>query len=105
MSLVVVDDFGEQFGMPHAGQKATIHTTGPENHEDERIRGKKLAITFEVKRADQIISATLDEVARRYGMENGEQVTEAIRQRIDQRLQVEQQSAMRSQVVPNFLSR
>ena len=100
---VVVDDFGEQFGLPHTGHKATIHTTGPEGHEDERVRGKKLTITFDVKRADQIIPATLDDVARRYGMENSEQVTEAIRQRIDQRLQVEQQSAMRSQVAKHLL--
>jgi trigger factor len=100
---VVVDDFGAQFGMPKPGEKGTVHTTGPENHEDERVRGHKLTITFDVKRADEIISATMDDVARRYGMENAEQVREAVKQRIDQRMQVEQQSAMRSQVAKHLM--
>jgi trigger factor len=100
---VVVDDFSSQFGAPKIGEQATIKTTGPENHEDERICGKKVVITFAVKRADEIIPATLDDVAARYGMEGADQVKDAIRQRIEQRLQVEQQSAMRSQVARHLM--
>lgn len=100
---VVVDDFGSQFGMPKPGESATVKTTGPENHEDERVRGQKLTITFAVKRADEIISASMEDVARRYGMESADQVKDAVRQRIDQRMQVEQQSAMRSQVAKHLM--
>ena len=100
---VVVDDFSEQFGAPGVGHKATVKTTGPENHEDERIRGKKLTITFETKRVDAIVRATPEDVAARYGMENVEQLREAVRQRIEQQMLVEQQTAMRNQVARHLL--
>ena len=45
----------------------------------------------------------MDDVARRYGMETAEQVKDAVKQRIDQRMQVEQQSAMRSQVAKHLM--
>jgi trigger factor len=100
---VVVDDFGAQIGTPKIGETATIRTTGPENHEDERIRAKKLTITFHPKRADRIIPGELAAIAAKYGMESSEQLESAIRQRIDQKLQVDQQSAMRSQVAKHLL--
>lgn len=95
---VVVDDFAKQLGTPKIGQSATIKTTGPDNHENEAVRGKAITITFQVKRADQIIPASIDEIARRYGLENADEVSKAVRSRIEQRLAVDQQSAMRSQV-------
>jgi trigger factor len=100
---VVIDDFGSQLGIPAIGSTTTIKTTGPENHEDERVRGKKLTITFTPKRADRIIPGELADIAARYGMENVEALTDAVRQRIDQRVQVDQQTAMRSQVAKHLL--
>ncbi len=100
---VVVDDFASQLGTPAVGSTVTVKTTGPENHEDERIRGKKLVITFHPKRADRIIPGDLAEIATRYGMETVEALTDAVRQRIDQRVQVDQQTAMRTQVAKHLL--
>lgn len=100
---VVVDDFGGQVGMPKVGDKVVVKTVGPESHENESIRGKKLTITFQVKRADEIIAAKIEDIAQRYGMENADQVREAIKQRIEQRIQVEQQSALRNQVAKHLL--
>lgn len=100
---VMVDDFASQLGIPKIGDKATVRTKGPENHETEAIRGKDLTITFEVKRADEIIPATIDEVAQRYGMSAPDEVKSAVRQRIEQRLQIEQQSLMRQQIAKHLL--
>ncbi len=95
---VMVDDFGKQIGKPEVGKSFTVTTTGPENHENEKLRGRKLTITFNVARADEIIPATADEVAQRYGLENASKVSEVIRDRIQQRAAIEQQAAMRTQV-------
>ncbi len=100
---VMVDDFAKQLGIPKIGETATIKTTGPENHENEAIRGKALTITFEVKRADEIVPAAIDEVAQRYGMAAADEVKGAVRQRIEQRLQIEQQSLMRQQIAKHLL--
>ena len=101
---VMVEDFGQQIGLPKIGDTVTIKTTGPENHENEDVRGKKLTITFQVKTSQEILPADLDEVARRYGMETADEVRAAVRQRIDQRLQVDQQAAMRQQIAVHLLN-
>ncbi|HNB59041.1 MAG TPA: trigger factor [Phycisphaerales bacterium] len=100
---VMVDDFAKQIGHPKIGDTITIKTTGPENHETEAIRGKKLTITFEIKRADEIVPASMSEIVERYGMKDEAEVRGAIRQRIEQRLQVEQGSLMRQQLAKFLL--
>src|SRR5262249_7373361 len=81
----------------------TIKTTGPENHETEAVRGKKLTISFEIRRSDEIVPATMSEIIERYGMKDESEVRGAIRQRIEQRLQVEQGSLMRQQLAKFLL--
>lgn len=100
---VLVDDFGPQLGLPKAGETATIKTTGPENHENEAIRGKKLTISFEVGQINEIIPAKIDAIAERFGMENADEVKSAIKQRIEQRVQIDQQTAMRQQVAKHLM--
>lgn len=100
---VMVDDFAKQIGHPKVGQSFAIKTTGPENHETEAVRGKKLTITFEVKRADEIVPAKIDDIAQRYGMTTTDEVRVAVRQRIEERLKVEQASLMRQQVAKHLL--
>jgi len=100
---VVVDDFGDQFGLPKPGETATIRTTGPENHEREELRGKELTIAFEVSRVDRIIPAKVEDILAKFGMEEESQLREAIRGRLNQRAMINQQSAMRSQVAKHLL--
>lgn len=100
---VMVDDFAKQLGTPKIGQKVTVKTTGPENHENEAIRGKSLTITFEIKKADEIIPATAEEVAQRYGMTNPSELRDAIKERITQRLQIDQISLMRQQIAKHLV--
>ncbi len=95
---VLVDDFAKQLGMPKPGETATIETTGPEGHEREELRGKKLKVTFAVSRVDRIIPAELADVVARTGFESEEQLREAVKTRLTQRGLVQQQSAMRQQV-------
>ena len=100
---VMVEDFGKQLGTPKIGQKVTVKTTGPENHENEAIRGKSLTITFEVKKADEIIPASAEEAAQRYGMASEAELREAIKERITQRLQIDQISLMRQQIAKHLV--
>ena len=59
---VMVDDFARP-AIRKIGDTITIKTTGPENHETEAIRSKKLTITFEIK-ALPTDRARLDEADR-----------------------------------------
>jgi len=100
---VVVEDFSTQIGKPEIGKTLTVKTVGPEQHENEAVRGKDVVISFSIKRADRIIPASVEDVAARYGMESPEQVREAVKARIEQRVQVDQVTAMRNQVAKHLL--
>jgi len=100
---VRVDDFSKQFGLPKPGETASIKTTGPQNHETEDIRGKKLVIEFTVSRVDRIVPASTQTLLERFGLRNEGELTEAVRARIKQRVAVEQNSAMRNQVAKHLL--
>jgi trigger factor len=95
---VLVEDFAKQLGSPKAGDKVTVTATGPEHHEREELRGKKLTTTFEVSRIDRIIPAELADVVARTGFESEEQLRDAVKTRLSQRAIVQQQTAMRQQV-------
>lgn len=101
---VVVEDFDKQFGRPKAGETVTIKTKGPEQHEIEAVRGADLAITFTVSRIDRILPAPVEKVSQNNGFEDEEGLVAAIRLRLEQRLQIEQQSLMRQQVARHLLN-
>lgn len=95
---VKVDDFGAQIGLPKNGDTLTIRATGPENHENAKVRGRKLEVTFEVGQINRIVPATVEELMTRYGLADEGQLRESIRLRLDARARVEQQVAMRGQI-------
>lgn len=101
---VSVEDFSKQFGLPKPGETATVKTTGPDNHEVEKIRGAKLTITFKVDRVDRIIPAPIDGVLKALGFTEEKQLKDALKTRLQQRVQVQQQVAMRQQLAKHLLS-
>lgn len=100
---VVVKDLGKQLGSPKRGDTVTIRTKGPENHENEALRGADLVVTYKPERIDRIIPATTEELLARFGFQSEDQLKGIIRQRLQQRAQVEQQQAMRAQVAKHLL--
>lgn len=100
---IVVDDFAKQLKLPKAGETATVKATGPENHENEKVRGKDLVITFEVARVDRIIKASDEHLVQRFGFETMDQLRDALKGRIAQQVEIEQQTAMRQQVARYLL--
>ncbi|HYF14149.1 MAG TPA: trigger factor [Phycisphaerales bacterium] len=102
---IMVDDFSKQIGTPTPGATLTIKAKGPENHEVEGIRGADLTMTFQVKRIDRIIPATVETIYKNYGMENEQQLRDAIKQRLALNVQIQQQSAMHQQVAKHLLEK
>jgi trigger factor len=100
---VMVEDFAKQFGLPKPGETATVTVTGPENHEVEALRGKKLTISFAVDRVDRIVPAKVEDLVSRFGFESESQLREAVEQRLSQRAQVVQKSVQHQQIARHLL--
>jgi trigger factor len=102
---IMVDDFAKQMGNPKAGDTFTVKTTGPDNHEVEKIRGAKLTVSFAAERVDRIIPAAASKIVANYGMDSEDALKDAIKQRLEQRVAVQQQVAMRSQIAKHLLDK
>lgn len=100
---IMVDDLGRQLGLPHAGERVTIHCTGPEQHEIEGVRGAALTIHFHVERVDTIDRASIEELLTRFRIADEAQLREALRARLERRIALDQQMAMRQQVTSYLL--
>ncbi len=102
---VKVEDFAAQVGSPQPGQTVTVKTVGPEHHEDERVRGKALTIEFTVEKVYRVHPATAEETAQALGLGDADQLRSIITQRLEQRVLLEQQAAMRAQLADALLER
>jgi trigger factor len=101
---VMVDDFTKQFGLPKAGGKATVKVKGPEHHEVEGIRNNDLTIEFTIDRIDRIIPAKIETLVAAFGMSDEATLKTAIRERMTQRVNVQQQTIVRQQVAEYLIA-
>lgn len=100
---VKVEDFGKQVGLPKAGDVLTVKAVGPENHERIAVRGKPVEVTFTVEQVQRIVPASEDHLVGSFGFEDLDQLKQSLKMRLEQRVMVEQQTAMRQQIARHLL--
>lgn len=100
---VKVKDFSKQVGSPKPGDSVAVKTTGPDNHENESVRGKPITIDFKVDEVHRIIPAKPADLAHRFGMASEPELRDRMRDQLQARVAVEQQSAMRQQVAKHLV--
>lgn len=85
------------------GDEVTIETIGPESHELEDVRGKKLTIEMKIREGQRLIPGPLEKVLEQYGMDSEDILREQIKLALEQRRDEEQRAAMREQVNERLL--
>ncbi len=100
---IMVDDFAKQLGTLKPGATATIKAKGPENHEVEKIRKADLTVTFTADRVDRIIPAPLENIISGFGVADESALRDFIKTRMGQRVQMQQNSAMHSQIAQHLI--
>jgi len=100
---IMVDDFAKQVGSPKPGDTLTVKAKGPDNHEVEGIRNNDLTVTFKVDRIDRIIAATAAQMAASMGFEDEGALKAMVRERMNQRVAIQQQTAMHQQAAKHLL--
>lgn len=95
---ILVEDFSKQLGLPKTGSTVTIKCTGPDNHELEDLRGQKLSVAFTAERCDRIVPATLEKITASLGFDEPSKLRDAVKARLQQRQNIEQQVWMRRQI-------
>jgi trigger factor len=79
------------------GETFTFQTTGPDGHEREEIRGKRVTIVFKPTLAERIAPATPEQMAEMLGLGSVDNLREQTRLGLESRRDQEQRAAMREQ--------
>jgi trigger factor len=100
---LMVEDLSTQIGLPKPGATVTVKTKGPDNHENEALRGVDLTVTYTPARCDRIIPASNADLVARFGLADEKTLTDGLRERLEGRVKMDQQAAMRSQIAKYLL--
>lgn len=100
---VKFEDFASVVAGARRGSELVFKTVGPDQHEVEAIRNEPVTATFTVTGVHRIKPLTVAELVERHGMESEQQLREAVMLRLNQRVLIEQQSAMREQLARHLL--
>lgn len=95
---LMIEDLAGKLDGRKVKDTLTIETVGPEGHELEHVRGKKLTISLTIRDAERITPATIDELVERFGLGTKENLRAQVRLALEQRRDGEQRAAMREQV-------
>jgi trigger factor len=100
----VVDLDKELTGLK-TGEERTITVKVPETHADEKLRGKEVQIEFKLKDLKKLEPAVIDaEFLADLGFENEQELLDALREQMVERITYDVQQSMREQVSQYLLA-
>jgi trigger factor len=96
---VQVDDLDKQLEGMRVGEKRTISVKGPETHPSEKLRGKDAQVEVELKDVKRLeLAEVTPEFLAELGFENENELHDALRQQMEEKIRYDVQQAMREQV-------
>lgn len=94
---IVVDDLAKHLVGKKVGDDVRINLTGPQSHENEKIRDQPITVTLKMSRVQRVESASVESLLEQVGMDSLDKLKTRLREMLEQRGQREQQSAMHEQ--------
>jgi trigger factor len=95
---LLIDDLDKALLGKKAGDTVEVTTTGPEYHEREEVRGKKLTISYLIRAAERITPAEVSALVEKFGLGTEQILREQVKFALEQRRDAEQVAAQREQV-------
>jgi len=96
---LIIEDLGGTLAKASKGDTLTFETTGPEGHEREDIRGKRLRIEYTIHIAERITPCTTADLMERFSLASEDVLREQVRLALEQQRDAQQASAMRDQMI------
>jgi trigger factor len=96
---IQIDDLAQQLSGAKSGDTRTIKAKASENHPNEQLRGKDVEIVVTVKDIKRLEAAEIDqEFLTDLGFANEQELLDALRQQMEERINFDIQQNMREQV-------
>ncbi len=94
-----VADLDKQLAGLKSGENRDVKVAVPETHPGEKIRGKEVTLEFSLKDIKKLELAEIDEeFLTDLGFENQQQLRDALKEQMEERIKMDVQSALREQV-------
>jgi len=102
---IQVDDLDQQLSGLKVGEKRTLRVQAPDTHANEAIRGKEVEVEIDLKDLKRLeLAEVTQEFLAELGFENEEQLREALKQQMQEKITYDVQQAMREQVYNHLLN-
>lgn len=96
---IQIDDLGEQLKSLKPGETRTIKATAPEDHQTENLRGKDVELDFALKDLKKLEAVEVNqEFLEGLGFVSEQELLDALREQMVERIDYDVQQAMREQV-------
>lgn len=96
---ITVEDLAERLAGQKSGETRSFKMTAPDTHADETLRGKEVEIEVAVKEIKRVELAELNEqFLRELGLDNEQELRNALREQMEQKVADDIQRVMRDQV-------
>lgn len=96
---IQIDDLDKQLAGLKPGEARTLTVTAPEQHPNEKVRGQQVQIEIALKDIKRLEPAEVnDEFLQSLGFTNEQELRDALREQMEQRISLDVQQAMREQV-------
>ncbi|MEM6393720.1 MAG: trigger factor [Planctomycetota bacterium] len=95
---ILVPDLGKTLTGKTTGETVTVSMTGPQSHENEKIREQPITIKLSLTAVERVEPAPLEELLPQMGMETEDELKERVRTYLEQRAEQNQTAEMHRQV-------
>ena len=100
---ILVSDMGKQLTGKKVGDVVSISMTGPESHENDKIKNSPVTIKMAITHVHRLEPASVEELLPQFGMQTEEELNERLKTMLDQRNEQATTADMHKQVTEQLV--
>ncbi|MEM9882757.1 MAG: trigger factor, partial [Planctomycetota bacterium] len=100
---ILIADLGKQLTGKKVGEVIDISMTGPDGHENEKIKGQPITVRMSLTHVHRLEPAAVEDLLPRFGLQTEDELKEQVRTMLEQRNEQTQQASMHKQVTEQLV--
>jgi len=100
---ILIEDLGKRLAGKKVGETLEISMTGPESHENEKIKASPITLKMAMTQVHRLEPATMEELLPQFGMQSEDELKERLKTMLEQRNDQATQADMHKQVTEQLI--
>ena len=102
---ILIDDLGKQLAGKKTGETVSISMTGPESHENDKIKGQPITLKLALTRVHRLEPAAVEDLLPQFGLQSEDELKERLQTMIEQRNEQATTADMHKQVTEQLVDK